>query len=155
MCCIGHANPCRAVPRQVDDAELANVKAAIEVTLAAFSKPATAVRPKLTVPGASEDRQELLHTLMDTYVKNDVLSIQQSIVNRERAAGPPSTAAAGLSARRCSAAARASIPSCSAAHLGLLLRAVAQPPPQRHALLHSPGPPRRRGVHDGAVPLHV
>ena len=59
------------------------IESAIEVTLAAFAKPATAIRPKLTVPGVSEDKQELLHTLMDTYVKNDVLSIQQSIVNRE------------------------------------------------------------------------
>ncbi|PRW61146.1 starch phosphorylase [Chlorella sorokiniana] len=67
--------------RKVNDADVASVKNAIEVSLAAFAKPATAVRPKLTVQGISEDRQELLHTLMDTYVKNDVLSIQQSIVN--------------------------------------------------------------------------
>ena len=71
-------------PPQVAEAELAAVKNAIEVTVGTLAKPATAVRPKLTVPGASEDRQELLHTLMDTYVKNDVLSIQQSIVNRKR-----------------------------------------------------------------------
>ena len=77
------------LPAQVNDADVASVKNAIEVSLAAFAKPATAVRPKLTVQGISEDRQELLHTLMDTYVKNDVLSIQQSIVNRKqsRAAG--------------------------------------------------------------------
>lgn len=72
---------------QVNDADVANVKNSIEVSLAAFAKPATAVRPKLTVQGISGDRQELLHTLMDTYVKNDVLSIQQSIVNRERRGG--------------------------------------------------------------------
>lgn len=59
------------------------MKNAIEVTLASFAKPAAAIRPKLSVLGVSEDRQELLHTLMDTYVKNDVLSIQQSIINRE------------------------------------------------------------------------
>lgn len=68
---------------QVAEGDLEAMKNAIEVTLASFAKPAAAIRPKLSVPGVSEDRQELLHTLMDTYVKNDVLSIQQSIVNRE------------------------------------------------------------------------
>ncbi len=86
-CTIPPPAACSALltlPAQVNDADVASVKNAIEVSLAAFAKPATAVRPKLTVQGISEDRQELLHTLMDTYVKNDVLSIQQSIVNRER-----------------------------------------------------------------------
>jgi hypothetical protein len=69
---------------KVAEGELGAVRAALEATAAAATKPSTVVRPKLTVPGASEERQELLHTLMDTYVKNDVLSIQQSIVNRER-----------------------------------------------------------------------
>ena len=68
---------------QVGGADLAAVQAALELTLASAAKQAVASRPKLSVPGATEDRQELLHTLMDTYVKNDVLSIQQSIVNRE------------------------------------------------------------------------
>lgn len=62
---------------------MAAVKNAIEATVGSLMKPSSSARPKLGVPGASEDRQELLHTLMDTYVKNDVLSIQQSIVNRE------------------------------------------------------------------------
>ncbi|KAL4856697.1 Glycogen phosphorylase 1 [Chlorella vulgaris] len=65
---------------KIGDLDVAAVQSAVEVTLAASPKAAS-VRPKLKVPGASEDRQELLHTLMDTYVKNDVLSIQQSIVN--------------------------------------------------------------------------
>ncbi|KAL4434815.1 hypothetical protein ABPG77_005342 [Micractinium sp. CCAP 211/92] len=66
---------------KVPESDMEAMKNAIEVLLASFSKPAAAVRPKLSVPGVTEDRQELLHTLMDTYVKNDVLSIQQSIVN--------------------------------------------------------------------------
>ena len=96
---------------QVNDADVASVKNAIEVSLAAFAKPATAVRPKLTVQGISEDRQELLHTLMDTYVKNDVLSIQQSIVNREQRGRVEPTAAA------CSAAAAAATAAAAAGNM--------------------------------------
>ncbi len=77
----------RLPPLQVPESDMEAMKNAIEVLLASFSKPAAAVRPKLSVPGVTEDRQELLHTLMDTYVKNDVLSIQQSIVNRECGGG--------------------------------------------------------------------
>jgi starch phosphorylase len=68
---------------KVAEQDIPAMTAALEALLASYSKPSASVRPKLSVPGASEDRQELLHTLMDTYVKNDVLSIQQSIVNRE------------------------------------------------------------------------
>ena len=68
---------------KVSAQDIPAMSAALEALLASYTKSSSSVRPKLSVPGASEDRQELLHTLMDTYVKNDVLSIQQSIVNRE------------------------------------------------------------------------
>ena len=76
---------------KVAEQDIPAMTAALEALLASYSKPSASVRPKLSVPGASEDRQELLHTLMDTYVKNDVLSIQQSIVNRECQAGSSSS----------------------------------------------------------------
>lgn len=106
--------------RKVADDDIASIKQAIEVTLASSGASGVGIRPKVAVPGAAEDRQDLLHSLMgeqlpswlavvacavcagwhfqallnagcgcsfgrcaDTYVRNDVLSIQQSIVNRE------------------------------------------------------------------------
>ncbi|GAB4815011.1 hypothetical protein N2152v2_002057 [Parachlorella kessleri] len=64
--------------KKLGDGEVAAVQQALEVTLAS-SKPGSS-RPKLSPAGQSSERSELLHTLMDTYVKNDVLNIQQSIV---------------------------------------------------------------------------
>lgn len=63
---------------KVADEDVFGVKAALEISLAACIK--CNVRPKLTVPGAPEERAELLHTLMDTYTTTSVLDIQQAII---------------------------------------------------------------------------
>ena len=101
---------------KVTDADVPAIKQALEVTLASTGASAVSSRPKVAVPGAAEDRQDLLHSLMgeradqgglqqaadalpvnnqshhaaDTFLKNDVLSIQQSIVNREQRLVPHS-----------------------------------------------------------------
>ena len=92
---------------KVAEQDIPAMAAALEALLASYAKPSASVRPKLSVPGASEDRQELLHTLMDTYVKNDVLSIQQSIVNREWMQGAATAAAAAGAAAGSAVAAAA------------------------------------------------
>lgn len=66
---------------KVSDKDVAAIKQALEVTLVSSGASAVTSRPKVAVPGAAEERQDLLHSLMDTFLKNDVLSIQQSIVN--------------------------------------------------------------------------
>jgi starch phosphorylase len=63
---------------KVADEDIYGMKAALEISLAACIK--CNVRPKLTVPGAPEERAELLHTLMDTYTTTSVLDIQQAII---------------------------------------------------------------------------
>jgi len=65
-----------------DPAEVANIKKALEVLLRSRAGPVTP-RPKFTTVSIQQDenKRELLYTLMDTYRKNDVLSIQESIVN--------------------------------------------------------------------------
>lgn len=60
------------------DEDIYGMKAALEISLAACVK--CNIRPKLTVPGAPEERAELLHTLMDTYTTTSVLDIQQAII---------------------------------------------------------------------------
>eukprot|EP00210_Caulerpa_lentillifera_P000038 g37.t1 len=59
--------------------DIENVKTCIETLLASGRKNVGGgVRPDF---GQTETANETLYTLMDTYIKNDVLSIQQSIVN--------------------------------------------------------------------------
>lgn len=48
---------------------------------AAEGNPWSACRMELSRYTRSEDKKELLYNLMDTYIKNDVLSIQEDIVN--------------------------------------------------------------------------
>ena len=64
---------------KVADADLASIQAAVEASLASHAKGGN-IRPKLKVSGATEQRAELLHTLMDTYTNNSVLDIQQTII---------------------------------------------------------------------------
>lgn len=138
---------------KVADRDLPAVQSAIEVSVATAAKPATAIRPKLNVPGASEDRQELLHTLMDTYVKNDVLSIQQSIVNRE--CRPPSLGrVVPLFCKVEGGRVRAG--RVFFAQQVRCRRRRCQPwPPSPHAVPASLFMPGRRGVHHGSLPLQV
>lgn len=150
----------------MSDAELPAIKNAIESTVGALFKPSIAVRPKLMVPGASEDRQELLHTLMDTYVKNDVLSIQQSIVNRElvgccvagaAAAGRQALLLGGAlpGSGLCAGAGRPAQPAARRTSSAAPNRS--QPLALNRSLspAHHLSRPARRGVHDGAVALPV
>eukprot|EP00879_Flechtneria_rotunda_P002992 GHRR01003210.1.p1 GENE.GHRR01003210.1~~GHRR01003210.1.p1 ORF type:complete len:957 (+),score=328.75 GHRR01003210.1:132-3002(+) len=62
--------------------EVNNIKRVLEVLLKGRAGPSTP-RPKFTTVSIQQDenKRELLYTLMDTYRKNDVLSIQESIVN--------------------------------------------------------------------------
>ncbi|WIA33199.1 hypothetical protein OEZ86_006345 [Tetradesmus obliquus] len=66
----------------LQDEEVSNIKRVLEVLLRGRSGPVTP-RPKFTTVSIQQDenKRELLYTLMDTYRKNDVLSIQESIVN--------------------------------------------------------------------------
>lgn len=58
-----------------------NIKKCLETILRSRTGP-TSKRPKFSVTQASaSSNRELLATLMDTYCKNDVLSVQESIVN--------------------------------------------------------------------------
>lgn len=65
---------------KVSPTETKRIQDVLDVCLKSTTA-ATQVRPTIHVPGASDERIQLLHTLMDTYIKNDVLSIQQSIVH--------------------------------------------------------------------------
>lgn len=153
--CACHMHRAVHPAAQVNDADVASVKNAIEVSLAAFAKPATAVRPKLTVQGISEDRQELLHTLMDTYVKNDVLSIQQSIVNREQRGRVEAWSPVLSSAAAAATAAAATAVAAAGSMLGCRWEQNCPSTLSISCLAGMWHRPCRCGVHVGALSLHV
>lgn len=64
---------------KVPESQVSTIVNALEVTISNTNRCDS--RPALNVPGAPAERGQLLYTLMDTYIKNDVLSIQQSIVH--------------------------------------------------------------------------
>eukprot|EP00899_Mesostigma_viride_P029454 jgi/Mesvir1/9694/Mv12172-RA.1 len=68
-----------------DEEDLANVKKCLETMLTAAASMNALVRARpggdFSGNGRAKEKTDLLYNLMGTYIKNDVLSIQESIVN--------------------------------------------------------------------------
>ncbi|PNH06165.1 Glycogen phosphorylase 1 [Tetrabaena socialis] len=66
---------------KLDDAKAAEAVKALDALLRSKPSSTDVSRPKFEATGQGQSGKARLYTLMDTYMKNDVLSIQEDIVN--------------------------------------------------------------------------